>query len=70
MGAITVFLDDTGRPIGTCPAGQESEWLSGVKGDARHAQRVARQVRSTDAEWHAWARRNMKAGSTGLCIPW
>lgn len=69
MSAITVFLDNSGRPIGTCPAGHEQEWLNGPfrKGDNKHAEQVARQVSSTDEQWHDWARRNAQAGK---CLPW
>lgn len=68
MGQITVFLDNTGRPIGTCPAGHESNWLNDIEGNNHHAGMVARQVSATDDEWDAWARRNV--GYIGLCRPW
>ncbi len=67
MGNITVFLDNTGRPIGSCAQGHESDWINGTKGDSKHADLVASQVSSTDDAWHAWARRNAQAGT---CLPW
>ena len=70
MGNITVFLDKTGRPMGACEVGNESEWMKDPGGNVRHTQDVAREVQSTKDEWHAWARRNAQAGNTGLCIPW
>jgi len=68
MARITVFLGKDGRPLGSCPAGQEEEWLNPQKGEKKPE--VAFQVEATDDEWHAWAKRNAEAGKIGPCLPW
>jgi hypothetical protein len=52
--AITVFFDN-GIPCGTCPQGQENEWLNGINGENRI--RHSSQRASTEGKWHEYARR-------------
>jgi hypothetical protein len=66
---ITVFLDSKGRPLGTCPAGKESDWFLNKEGHPRYTESIS-QVSATEDQWQEWAKRNSQAGKTGLCIPW
>ena len=56
MGQITVFLDKTGRPIGSCAAGNESDWINNFNKNRREEVLSLIQVSSTDEEWHEWAK--------------
>ena len=51
---ITVFFSG-GIPCGTCPQGQESEWLNGRKGE--NPIRPTSQKASTEGRWRQYARR-------------
>ncbi len=50
---ITVFMVD-GAPIGTCPAGQEQEWLSSRDGRGNRPSGIS-QLSSTVGKWDAYA---------------
>ena len=65
MGAITIFWKN-GLPVGTCPAGQEVQFLNPDKG--MQSERPDRQTSSTDERWQkwAWARGDKKYGGGGM----
>lgn len=53
MGAITIFFKN-GRVIGSCGAGNESEWANGHKREKQIE--YDKTISSTDDKWHEWAR--------------
>jgi len=67
QGNITVFLKK-GRPIGSCPAGHENNWINhGVEKGMKSMQgEFERMMSSTDEEWNAWARKQAQTGKAEL----
>ena len=50
---ITVFMVNN-EPIGTCPAGQEQDWLSSMDRMGNRPSGIS-QLSSTEGKWHAYA---------------
>ena len=69
MGLITVFLNSTGRPVASCPKGEEDQVINSSKGKMLNYSSV---ISSTDEEHRDWAKKNAntKDDGTGLCIPY
>ncbi len=54
MGKITIFISQ-GQPIGTCPSGEEKQFLNSGK-KLGHLPDDLTQKSSTDERWYAYAR--------------
>ena len=61
MGDITVFWK-SGKIIGTCSAGKESDWLNPEK---LEREKPDRQTSSTDERWHQYARARAEKNNGG-----
>lgn len=70
MSEITVFLDNEGIPMGTCPKGSESEWLNSMNGSSSHADFVPKQIHTNVDEWETWSRFNARNMKNGKSMKW